>query len=409
MHNPWVAIDVSTDRRAWAHRLARLRDTALTTGGATSEVRSVIRDSWRRSQDAGVDADAGLAPSLVGSEDVAARWEAHPFRGAVGAVRELLRDVSGDAGQVVLFCDRDGTLLWLDGDARTVDEAQAIHLAPGAAWSEQAAGTNAMGTALALEHEVQIFSSEHFCRPVADWTCSAAPVRDRRTGVTLGVLDMTGPLSTAHPHSLAAVTAAARVAEEIIAHTPLPGPAAGPLRLQALGRDRVLVDGRLELSRRHSELAVLLALRPEGWTADQLAIALLGDFGKPVTVRAELSRLRRLLGPALSAQPYRFAGPLQADFTAVEALLDAGRVREAVDACSGPLLPSSEVEAVAELRMRLELTLSSAVVADGDVALLERWLEHPCGREDETAAEALLHLAGDEHPGAQARLLRLRA
>ena len=73
-----------------------------------------------------------------------------------------------------------------------------------------------MGTALAVDHSLQVFSAEHFATPVHGWTCSAAPLHDPVSGKLLGVLDLSGPLQTAHPHSLALVTAAARMVEAVL-------------------------------------------------------------------------------------------------------------------------------------------------------------------------------------------------
>ncbi|MFI7011122.1 GAF domain-containing protein [Streptomyces sp. NPDC050145] len=61
-----------------------------------------------------------------------------------------------------------------------------------------------------------------------------------------------------------------------------------------------------ELSPRHAELLYLLALRREGRTASGLAEDLFGDPARTVTVRAELSRVRRYLGCLLEHRPYRF-------------------------------------------------------------------------------------------------------
>ncbi|WP_308013890.1 GAF domain-containing protein [Streptantibioticus parmotrematis] len=61
------------------------------------------------------------------------------------------------------------------------------------------------------------------------------------------------------------------------------------------------------LSPRHAELLLALALRREGSTAAQLAADLFGDATRTVTVRAELSRLRRTLAGVLAHRPYRFA------------------------------------------------------------------------------------------------------
>ena len=51
-----------------------------------------------------------------------------------------------------------------------------MNFAEGTLWSEGGAGTNAIGTALAAEHAVQVFASEHFNEVVQAWTCAAAPV-----------------------------------------------------------------------------------------------------------------------------------------------------------------------------------------------------------------------------------------
>ncbi|MEU6082666.1 GAF domain-containing protein [Streptomyces sp. NPDC047108] len=62
-----------------------------------------------------------------------------------------------------------------------------------------------------------------------------------------------------------------------------------------------------ELSPRHAELLYVLARHPEGRTASQLAADLFGEPGRQVTVRAELSRVRRTLAGVLDHRPYRFA------------------------------------------------------------------------------------------------------
>lgn len=61
-----------------------------------------------------------------------------------------------------------------------------------------------------------------------------------------------------------------------------------------------------ELSPRHAELLYLLAAHPDGRSAADLAGDVFGDPGRTVTVRAELSRIRRYLGGFLEHRPYRF-------------------------------------------------------------------------------------------------------
>ncbi|MEV5974674.1 GAF domain-containing protein [Streptomyces sp. NPDC051921] len=62
-----------------------------------------------------------------------------------------------------------------------------------------------------------------------------------------------------------------------------------------------------ELSPRHAELLYLLALHPEGRTAADLAEDVFGDRTRTVTVRAEMSRVRRNLAGVLAHRPYRFS------------------------------------------------------------------------------------------------------
>ena len=62
-------------------------------------------------------------------------------------------------------------------------------------------------------------------------------------------------------------------------------------------------------SPRHAEILLALIRSPEGRTAAQLADDLFADPSRVLTVRAEMSRLRRTLGSLLEAQPYRIAPP----------------------------------------------------------------------------------------------------
>jgi hypothetical protein len=408
-HNPWVALDATTDRRRLAGDLARAHFEHLSGGKLSPLIRRVIERSWRRSSDAGVDPDHGIAPRSMPAEAALDRWERHPLYGSVPLLRELLADVRDDAQQVVLVCDADGTLLWIDGEPAVLDAAHGINLAPGAVWAEADAGTNAMGTALATRHPVQVFSAEHFAAPVHEWTCAAAPVRDPDNGETLGVIDLSGELSTAHPHSLALVSAAARMIELDLRRRALEPrntvsvTARCAPELLVLGRDRaVLVRGgdRIELTPRHSEILVVLCGHPEGLSAEQLALELYGESGKPVSIRAELSRLRRIVGDRLKANPYRMEPPLRTDFAA----------DPPGHGYAGSLLPASEVEAVRELRDAHDETARAAALEADDVEALAGWLDTPAGAQDIEAVRRLVALLSDSdrrRPAAVSRLQRL--
>nr|ACO88864.1 regulatory protein [Microbacterium sp. MA1] len=60
-------------------------------------------------------------------------------------------------------------------------------------------------------------------------------------------------------------------------------------------------------SPRHGEILTHLARHRGGVTAAQMSAHLFGVDDRTVTVRAEMSRLRKRFGGLLTAGPYRFA------------------------------------------------------------------------------------------------------
>jgi hypothetical protein len=125
--------------------------------------------------------------------------------------------------------------------------------------------------------------------------------------------------------------------------------------LEVLGRRRarITVGSQLTtLSPRHSEIAVLLMLQPAGLSAKQLGHELYGPRSNPITVRAEVSRLRHSLGGALASNPYRFEADLDSDWGLVERLLQRGDVAQAAEHYPGPLLVGSGIPAIEAARSR---------------------------------------------------------
>jgi hypothetical protein len=157
-------------------------------------------------------------------------------------------------------------------------------------------------------------------------------------------------------------------------------------------------------------LMVLLALRPEGMSAEEVAIATHGDFGKPVTARAELSRLRRILGRRLLAEPYRLGAAPRADFLTAGAFAGAGALHAALDIYPGPLLPRSELPLIIEARESLDHRMRSAILRSGAAELLHRWVHSAAGRDDLQACRQLvatLPQDDDRRPAALSHLRQL--
>ncbi|MFJ9566226.1 GAF domain-containing protein [Streptomyces fuscichromogenes] len=393
MTDPWVALEPGADPAERVRVLRRAHETFTTAGTVPRPVRSVVAESWRRSARAGVGPDGAARVELTDGDLGAYRAE-HPLARVMPLFRELMGTFAADGEHLLAVCDADGRLLWVEGHPATRRRADRMNFVPGARWSEAAVGTNAPGTAVAVDRPVQVFAAEHFIRRVQPWTCAAAPVHDPRTGRVLGAVDITGGDRLAHPHSLGFVQAVARAAESQLALLDPPVPADEAPALTALGRDEaeLRLDGRrIRLGRRHSELLVLLSRHPEGLTGDELLCALYEDESvTPVTLRAELVRLRRLLGPGLLAsRPYRLAAPVESDAAVVERRLEAGAVTAAAGAYTGPLLPGSQAPAIVRLRRRLADGLRAALIGCQDPDLLAQWAHAPWGEDDVEVWRAL--------------------
>lgn len=413
MTDPWVALAADADPGERSGVLRRAHEVFTSAGRLERPVRAVVGASWRRSARARVSPDD--APAVEwGPDELGPYRAAHPLARAMPVIRELMGAYATDGEHLLAVCDAHGRLLWVEGHRAARRRAGLMNFVEGARWAESVAGTNAPGTALAVDRPVQVFAAEHFLRPVQQWTCAAAPLHDPHTGRVLGAVDITGGDRLAHPHSLAFVQAVARAAESQLALL-APPPDVEAVRLGALGRDEALLVARgrrLRLSRRHSEILVALARRPEGLSGEELLVELYEDESvTPVTLRAELSRLRRLLGPdLLGSRPYRLAIPVDADFDTVTRRLASGAVAAALDAYTGPLLPGSRAPAVVRLRRRITEQLRAALIARGDPGLLADWAYSPWGEEDLPVWRALAEtVPADQRAALRSRVRDLDA
>jgi hypothetical protein len=275
MSNPWLAIDVATApvtraremRRAWERFVVGQRPDDGSSRDAS--VRAPIADSWRRSAAAGVDPSGlRIAPLVADADEASARWEIHPLAEMAPLIRSCLAATADESQHLIVVSDANGVLLWVEGNATVrLRAADSMNFAEGTLWSEGGAGTNAIGTAIAAEHAVQVFASEHFNEVVQRWTCAAAPVHDPDTGRLIGVIDLTGEMQTVHPHSMAVATATAQAVE-------------AQLRCEMLNRDaRMLARYGDRLATGAGPCALVtpsgrvIAAHPVGWPpADRLAL-----------------------------------------------------------------------------------------------------------------------------------------
>jgi hypothetical protein len=378
-------------------------------------VRAQVAESWFRSAAAGVQTDMIDAPITLPRDALHDHREAHPLAQVFPLLDDVLGQAARDCDAIMAVSDAAGQLLWICGSPSVLRRAEAIGFVEGSNWDERLAGTSAPGMSLALDQPVSVMGAEHFRRSVQPWSCAAAPIHDPTTQSQLGVLDITGGDGIVVPQTMAMVRAAARMAEAELARELLSRrgrdeqrqPGSVFVFLESLGRaDSLLtIDGgrrrreRIRLSPRHSEILLLLASTPRGLSGDELAVLLYQEDSSASTLRAELNRLRRLLGDELLAsRPYRLVAELTADWLAVEAHLAVGAVAAALRLYRGPLLPASTAPGVVRLREYVEASLRQAVLDSREPDLMSTWTRSAWGADDYDMWRAQLEALGKASP-----------
>lgn len=179
-----------------------------------SKIRFEVLNSWKRCQQYGVDPLQKQTEIKVGEdklkEEIA---QSKLYQVSLPIIEDFYHQIKG-TNHLITLGDNEGKIIYLKGDYETLKKAEQMNFVIGADWSEKAAGSNAIGTSLAIEKPFQILSSEHFCQGVHPWVCSSAPIKDPRTKKVLGIIDLTGPSTNAQPHSLSLVQYVSNIIEQ---------------------------------------------------------------------------------------------------------------------------------------------------------------------------------------------------
>jgi hypothetical protein len=152
-------------------------------------VRPVVAISWHRCRERyRVDPHLTEAPIAVAEVD---RTPEHDvvFTELGFCAASVAHEVANLNG-VVTVTDATGRILGEWGDRATLARASAANLAPWFCWSESAAGTNGMGTALEAHGPVLIRGAEHWCQAFHSWVCAGIAVRDVVTREPIAVLNI---------------------------------------------------------------------------------------------------------------------------------------------------------------------------------------------------------------------------
>ncbi len=127
-------------------------------------------------------------------------------------VMETLYGQIVNTHSMVVLTDAEGLILHSLGDDDFLRRADKVALRPGAVWTEQQQGTNAIGTAIAEGQATTVYGDQHFLRANQFLTCSSVPILDPY-GKLLGVLDVTGDCRSHHQHTMALAKMSAQMIE----------------------------------------------------------------------------------------------------------------------------------------------------------------------------------------------------
>lgn len=170
-----------------------------------NRIRQTIYQSWKRCEEYDVDPLQKQTSVIIDDKILCETISNSKVYEASLPIIQTLHDQIEGTGHLITLADDKGTIIHLEGDQKIKGQAEEMSFIRGSDWSERAAGSNAIGTSLAVGHPIQIFSYEHYCEGVHPWICSAAPIKDPLTGKVLGIIDLTGPSQLAQPHSLSVV------------------------------------------------------------------------------------------------------------------------------------------------------------------------------------------------------------
>ncbi len=183
---------------------------------AAETIRPVILESWRRCLDKGLDPYQKKVDKVLDKNELEElQRENRELIEISDPIMQNLSDfITGSGFMVTLICKR-GIILKIIGDEAVKSSVRRGNFVEGADWSEDSAGTNAIGTALLTGKPVQTFAYEHFCICSHKTTCSCAPIKDA-AGNIIGAIDLSGDFFNVNNHTLGMAVAAANAIENCL-------------------------------------------------------------------------------------------------------------------------------------------------------------------------------------------------
>ena len=177
-------------------------------------LRPVVRDSWLRCREYGVNPGVKSAPIVLSQEEARGVRNDNILCEAAAPVLHFLCEALEGHTFLVLLADPQCRLLDIFGDFKALEQATRLNVVVGSQWSEKQVGTDALAVSSVLRTPVQIHWSEHYCEQIGHgWAGSAAPVHTPFTRDILGTISIYGYGGLAHPQALALANDSAAMVE----------------------------------------------------------------------------------------------------------------------------------------------------------------------------------------------------
>ena len=246
-------------------------------------VSEIIKESWERCRAFGVDREHGKGKRVSEPEmDEIFKKNEGLMSVAIPLMKRMYQVVKG-SGFSVMLTDGNGYVLETIGDEEIMKKAEELNFLKGAIWTEEAVGTNAIGTAIHIDQPLQTIGTQHYCKTQHSWTCSAAPIHDEK-GNVIGCIDMSGESGKAHIHTLGMVITAAYSIEsqmEIIRSNTLIN-----ATFSSINDGMIILDENMKISRLNEQACEIL-----GYSSQELTKKDMHLITKDRELKSEISAI----------------------------------------------------------------------------------------------------------------------
>lgn len=246
-------------------------------------VSEIIKESWERCRAFGVDREHGKGKRVSEPEmDEIFKKNEGLMSVAIPLMNKMYQVVKG-SGFSVMLTDGNGYVLETIGDEDIMKKAEELNFLKGAVWTEEAVGTNAIGTAIHIDQPLQTIGTQHYCKTQHSWTCSAAPIHDEK-GNVIGCIDMSGESGKAHIHTLGMVITAAYSIEsqmEIIRSNTLIN-----ATFSSINDGMIIIDEDMKISKLNEQACEIL-----GYSAQELTTKDVSLITKDRELKSEISAI----------------------------------------------------------------------------------------------------------------------